>query len=496
MVRSPDAQGVNADIPDTQPDDRLEIRLFATLKVRRPDGTLVAANEWRTGKTADLLRLLALAAGDVVPAADLLDTLWPTTDESRARASLRTAACHLRKVLGADRVQRDSTGLRLAAAWVDATAFTTLVDEVRRHRRQGRVAECVRAAREADALYVGDFRAHDDDSVWACEWRERLRLEHLGMLTDAAEAAVELGWVRDAVDFARRVLERDPCSERAYRVEMQGYAGLGETERALRAFDRCRRVLAEELGADPSPQTRALHLHVLRAEPVVADVAPWCGREAQVQWLAGALDTVAATRRPALIRLRGAEGSGRRRMVQEAAQRSGLPVPLTGDDVPLTELTAQTGGCDPLVVVLTEPEYDDAVAGHDGAVAALLWAPAPVAVVVVGRPRPGADDRPRLPDGIVADTLSLDLQPLTAAEIEALAAKVLGGTVAPQLAAELTEAAQGNLGRALAALDHWTRSCRITSTSGGLVLAATEAGETPPDVERLLATLMPKLGSD
>ena len=42
--------------------DRIEIRLLGPLYVRRADSTLVEPGAWRTGKTLDLLRLLALGA--------------------------------------------------------------------------------------------------------------------------------------------------------------------------------------------------------------------------------------------------------------------------------------------------------------------------------------------------------------------------------------------------------------------------------------------------
>src|SRR3954452_2145442 len=270
--------------------DRTEVRVLGSLQVRRVDGSLVSPRDWRTGKTADLLRLLALSGGELVPVSTLLDALWPAVDEPRARASLRTAASHLRKVLGPDSVARHNDGLQLVGAWVDARAFTALAAEVGRHRRHGRLADGVRAAREAEALYVEDFRAHDASAVWAQEWTAHLGHTYRELLTDAAEAAVELGWMRDAAGLAGRVLARDLCNERAYRALIQGYAGLGETEPALRAFEQCRMVLADELGADPSPQTQAVHLQVLRAEPVAVDAAPWTGRHAELQWLSELLE--------------------------------------------------------------------------------------------------------------------------------------------------------------------------------------------------------------
>jgi DNA-binding SARP family transcriptional activator len=65
------------------------------------------------------------------------------------------------------------------------------------------------------------------------------------------------------VDFAETAIAIDPGLERAHRALMRAYAGLGETARALRAFEDCRRNLSSALGADPSSQTSAVHLQIL-----------------------------------------------------------------------------------------------------------------------------------------------------------------------------------------------------------------------------------------
>jgi DNA-binding SARP family transcriptional activator len=68
-----------------------------------------------------------------------------------------------------------------------------------------------------------------------------------------------VGAARDWEAVAIRI---DPTAETAHRALTRGYAELGETAEALRAFEGCRTHLAEELGADTAPQTRELHLRL------------------------------------------------------------------------------------------------------------------------------------------------------------------------------------------------------------------------------------------
>ena len=87
------------------------------------------------------------------------------------------------------------------------------------------------------------------------------------MLTEAATSALALELFREAVDLATIAARLDPTSEAAHRALMRGHAELGEVASALRAFETYRANLAEELGADPSPETRKLHLQLLRGAP-------------------------------------------------------------------------------------------------------------------------------------------------------------------------------------------------------------------------------------
>jgi DNA-binding SARP family transcriptional activator len=242
----------------------LRVRVLGELEVQRPDGSLVALGEWRTGKTADLLRILALNNGRPVRLASVIEKLWPNASPDRARASLRTAGSQIRRATRVNCIARQNGGMLLTGAWVDAELF---LDHVRRVHEATQADDHVRVldlSRAAERLYRGDFRAHDDQSPWALAERDHLSQSRRGMLCDAAESAIRLGEFEEALRHADTAVRIDPSSEAAHRALMRGYAELGETASALRAFEACRSYLAEELGADPSPQTRALHLRILR----------------------------------------------------------------------------------------------------------------------------------------------------------------------------------------------------------------------------------------
>lgn len=98
-------------------------------------------------------------------------------------------------------------------------------------------------------------------------WFERRREKLAGILIRALECRAEIYlWNREfplAVEAARDVVALRPFRESAYRLLMRAHASAGNGAEALRVYERCKAVISEELGVNPSPDTQALHAEVL-----------------------------------------------------------------------------------------------------------------------------------------------------------------------------------------------------------------------------------------
>jgi SARP family transcriptional regulator, regulator of embCAB operon len=247
-----------------QGQNSVRICVLGDLRVTRRDGTDVRVEEWRTGKTRDLLRLLALGNGRPLRAERLIELLWPEVPSHLARNRLRTAVSQIRVTLRDQSAERHADGYLLRGAVVDALQFASMAARAGLAAEMGNHAAVLPLVRAAERLYRDDFHADDDDSAWADA--ERTRLQHLRrtMVRDAAEAALHARKRRAALSFAALAVELDPMNESAHRLLMRAHAALGEIAAALRHFEDYRSRLAEELGVDPSPETRALHVELLR----------------------------------------------------------------------------------------------------------------------------------------------------------------------------------------------------------------------------------------
>lgn len=455
--------------------DRIEIRMFGRLFVRRSNGEVVGTDEWSTGKTADLLRLLALHGNRPVSVQSLTSKLWPDVDEDKARASLRTAASRVRQVLGEPCIERSLGGLVLRNSWSDVVAFQSVVHEMTAALRAGDHARVVQRAREAEALYIADFQAYDDRSSWATETRDSLRLSRQSMLADAGESALKLMWMRDAIDFSTSAITEDLCFERPHRTLMQAHTALGEVELALRAFEHCRVALSQELGADPSAQTRALHIQILSGDAERPTVKPFPGRADEVRALAAVLRTAIAGEGCQVVCVAGLPGSGRSALLEAATARvehAHLRVLL--DD------GSQSSSAPGLAGFVSDRRSDVTEWGPcDGdprwEVIRLLTAFAeidtsvPRVVAVVTSPEAAE----LLAESLADRPISLHrvtTGPVSAADLEALATAALSGTPTPRLLHELAAQSDGLAGRAASILRDWMTAGRILSTMGGLDL--------------------------
>lgn len=464
----------------------IEVRLLGPLVVRRGDGSLVGAAEWKTTKTLDLLRLLALNIDRPMTVPAVIDRLWPHVDRDRGRASLRTAASQLRKILDVDCVERRAGALVLTGVWVDTAAYTELVHEVELARRAGDPERVVALARRAEALYVGDIDVTTGDwdgdaSHWFREQRQRI-------LLDGAAAAAGCGWMRDSLDLASRAREVE-LTEEVARALMRAHAGLGETDRALEVYDTLRHDLAERLGVDPAAQTRALHMFVLRGTNAVHPSHGPVGVEGAVCGVVRAARML-LERGPSrgVVWLCGPEGSGRTTVAALAANELGLPLhdltSLPFESYASCLLSEGAGGHRPGLLVLSTRQLPPAWAVPIVRDLAERYAGV---VVVRSTAFPEAELPAEGQTGAVAADAAVQMGPLTASGLTTLAATLLQGEPSADLLRRLQEESGGLAGAACGVLRGWLDDGLVVWREDGLALARPReetAGDQPVEMFR------------
>ena len=320
-----------------------------------------------------LLTLLALDAGRVVPAPVLADRLWSGAEAGRGNA-LQTLVSRLRAALretGTDTlIESHPTGYRLAVPpeAVDALEFGELAAEGRRALAAGDAARASRELARALDLWRGQPLA----DAAGCEYADAVALRLSGVHEEAVlnrlEAELALGAAASLTGELKAIVEADPLAERPRALLMRALYADGRPAEALACYAQARELLAEQLGADPSPALEAVYLRILRGEgqseqqvvrpSVPAPLTSFVGRDEELTQLRKLLGS------GRLITLTGPGGVGKTRLATEIAGRLEGPawfVPLAPvsdpGEVPYTVLDA-LGIRGPVIRVGAEPIAD------------------------------------------------------------------------------------------------------------------------------------------
>ncbi|MFI7452680.1 BTAD domain-containing putative transcriptional regulator [Nonomuraea sp. NPDC049714] len=276
-----------------------------------------------------LVACLLLSPGEIVGRDRLIDILYGEQPPSDARHALQSQVSRLRR--DGIRVELAASGYRLAVDPddVDAHRFLRLAEAGRQALAGGDPAGAAALLRESLSLWHGRAVA-DLGPAHAVPFEER----RLAAIEDRIEADLRRGAHRAAIPELRELIEHHPLRERPRGQLMRALHADGRQAEALVVFDRTRRLLAEELGADPAPELAELHRDLLRGDTpgpgLPARLTSFVGRDADVTAVRGLLGSAR------LVTLLGPGGAGKTRLAVEAAR--------SHPDACLAELSALPDG--------------------------------------------------------------------------------------------------------------------------------------------------------
>jgi DNA-binding SARP family transcriptional activator len=224
-----------------------------------------------------LLAILVLEAGHIVPVDRLIGLLWHDEPPGAAIASLQAYVSQLRRLLEPGRPARAPSAvlatqdpgyvLRATQDQIDALRFQALARQAHLDLAGGDPAAAAARAEAALALWQGEPLAEFAGEPWAVPVAARLTEARDIALEDRADAWLELGQhTRAAAELEDMVAAR-PLRERRWAQLMLASYRSGRQADALRAYQRCRAVLGDELGVEPGPQLRRLETAVLAQDP-------------------------------------------------------------------------------------------------------------------------------------------------------------------------------------------------------------------------------------
>jgi DNA-binding SARP family transcriptional activator/Tfp pilus assembly protein PilF len=308
----------------------MEFCLLGPLLVRRGKTAL----PFLPGKQRVLLATLLLRANRMVSLDELTEMMWGSAPPISARSTLRNYVKELRKTLavcGDSRLITVPGGyqIRVTAAELDLSRFDALQASARTCAGAGAWNEASVQLREALSLWRGEPLADVPSEPLVLREVPRLAELRLQAIEARIEADLQLGRHADMIAELRHLCALHPFRERLRGQLMLALYRDGRQAEALAAYADARRVLVEELGAEPGTGLRELHHQILTASPMLE--VPEAARSA-----VGRRDPPVPRELPAGV----AHFTGRTSELAALSRLLGTP----GDQMPGTVVISAIGG--------------------------------------------------------------------------------------------------------------------------------------------------------
>jgi predicted ATPase/DNA-binding SARP family transcriptional activator len=308
------------------------MRIHLTGRIAVEDGELVLDERQLPKRQGRVLFARLVLEGGPVHRDVLAETLWPDDLPSTWDRTLAGVLSRLRRTLSlfdGVSISNVSGSYRLdlpSEPEVDVAVAGSQCDAAERALAVGDAARAASSAAVSAAIARRPFLA-GHGGAWVDAQRAELRTVLVRALEVGAEATLGTS---ECVALAGEAVELEPFREHANLLLIRAHHALGNTADALRAYERYRSLLGDELGADPGPDVRALHLELLGSQThrKVEEMTRQglAGLPTTHTTFVGRTDALAAVgallRSQRLVTLTGAGGVGKTRMAIEVARRS------------------------------------------------------------------------------------------------------------------------------------------------------------------------------
>lgn len=250
----------------------LRIHLSGRMTIEA-EGVVLGPHDFPGQQGRAAFAFLAGRRDGLVSRSELAEALWPVQPPRSWDVALSSIVSKLRALLtragldGAEALRGGGGCYELSlprGTWIDHEVAADSIHE----------AETALKGEDPARAYGPSAVAHHiarrpflpgEEGRWFEERREKLASILVRALECRAEVYLWNGEHSLAVEAARDVVALRPFRESAYRLLMRAHIAAGNAAEALWVYERCRSLIADELGVSPSSETQAVHLEVLQS---------------------------------------------------------------------------------------------------------------------------------------------------------------------------------------------------------------------------------------
>jgi DNA-binding SARP family transcriptional activator len=227
---------------------------------------------WTTKRARDIFCYIATSRHRRVEKEILIEAFWGDAELDAIEKNFHPTISHIRKALNSRQTLKQNFLLYRDGSYqlnpeltysIDTEEFSYFVAEAEkayRDKDNDRLWENIEAAHR---LYRGDFMAgiYED---WAEELRGFYREQHARILKSMAKFAFRAKNWTQALSFASEILREDPFREDVHALIMRVYAAQNKRTAAKEQYNKLQKLLKEELGVEPAPETRRVYQELLK----------------------------------------------------------------------------------------------------------------------------------------------------------------------------------------------------------------------------------------
>jgi LuxR family maltose regulon positive regulatory protein len=250
----------------------LTVRTFGFVEIFRDETKPFAPDAWTTRRARDIFCYIATSRHRRVEKDVLIDVFWGEDDPKTVEKNFHPTISHIRKALNSRQPFKQNFLVFRDGAYqlnpelvyaIDTEQFEEAVALAEKAKRENRTEDFRAHLETAHALYRGEYLAgvYDD---WA-EQRRTVYAEQFARVLNALAkiAAGEKKW-SNALKYAHEILQIDPFREDAHRLLMRVFAAQGKRSAVVEQFESLQKLLKDELGVAPAPETRRLFRELTR----------------------------------------------------------------------------------------------------------------------------------------------------------------------------------------------------------------------------------------
>lgn len=251
------SNGMNSSNNTTSPE--IKIHFLGRFRVFI-NGNPINEHEIKGRKARSLIKLITHQRQHQIVRDQAIDILWPDLDTKSANTQLYKALHHIRKAFSkyddeaANWLEFSNELIRFNPPGELLTDLMQFEQAAKSGLREQDLADLEQAA----SLYSGDFLPMDRYANWASMPRDHYRQLYLDVLSRLAKEYEKQNKLPEAAELFRLALDKELTLETAHCGLMRIFARKGQTTRSFHQYDVCRKILGEELGVSPSPETKQL----------------------------------------------------------------------------------------------------------------------------------------------------------------------------------------------------------------------------------------------